>query len=555
MELISNGKNYIVPPYQRDYSWTEEQWEELWNDINYLLRNPQSSHYMGALVIDAKSDREFLIIDGQQRIATLSILALAIIDRLNILVSTGIDANSNQERSQRLRSKYVGEKDPASLIESTKLKLNRHDDPFYQDYLVSFRSPSNPRGLQRSNRLLWDAFKWFKSKLDELPDKNEGVALATLLDETVARKLLFILITVEDELNAYTVFETLNARGIELSSTDLIKNYLFSKIRVESDIETIQRRWQKLIDTVRQEKFPDFLRYYFLCEQPDIRKPRLFKYVRDKVVTPDNVITLLDRLDENAELYAAIQSPEHEFWIENPDAKPYIRELNLFKVSQMTPLLLVGWHKLEMQDFVRLLKLVSVISFRFSVIGQNNPNKLEDVYHSAARALGTGEISQLHQIFALLRRIYIEDEEFIRDFQLKSVKTVGPSRRLAKYILCKLEQDLSGRACDWSTDPSTIEHIVPENPTQSWNEVFQSEVHEKLLYRLGNLALLEPSLNREAGNRSFLEKKMIYERSHYRITSELASDVSSEEWSPATLNLRQTNLARRAAHIWKSDFA
>lgn len=85
MELIGNGKSHCVPPYQRDYSWSEENWEDLWNDIVELMPNSQDNHYMGALVIQGKSDREFLVIDGQQRLVTLSLFALAVISKLNTM--------------------------------------------------------------------------------------------------------------------------------------------------------------------------------------------------------------------------------------------------------------------------------------------------------------------------------------------------------------------------------------------------------------------------------------------------------------------------------------
>ena len=85
LEFIGNGKRYAVPPYQRDYSWDEENWDDLWNDIQAQAADASSRHYMGAIVVQAKSDREFLVIDGQQRLATLSILALVLIKKLNDL--------------------------------------------------------------------------------------------------------------------------------------------------------------------------------------------------------------------------------------------------------------------------------------------------------------------------------------------------------------------------------------------------------------------------------------------------------------------------------------
>ena len=214
LDLIGNGKRYRVPPYQRDYSWSEEQWEDLWNDLMDLRSAPDEPHYLGALVVEEQTDREFLIIDGQQRLATLSVLALAVIARLRAMADEGIETDANRERARELRSRFIGEKDPASLTESSRLYLNETDDAIYQDYLVQNREPRNPRRLPRSNRLLWQCFVQFRQRLEALTElRHDGRATAGVLSETMARQLLFILITVDDELNAYTVFETLNARA------------------------------------------------------------------------------------------------------------------------------------------------------------------------------------------------------------------------------------------------------------------------------------------------------------------------------------------------------
>jgi hypothetical protein len=179
-----------------------------------LRGRPDDRHYMGALVVEGKSDREFLIIDGQQRLATLSLLALAVIAKLSEMADRGADPEANQERAARLRSRFIGEKDPASLIESSKLFLNETDDGFYQDYLVQLRRPLNPKGLTKSNRLLWECFSYYQESIESVPGfATDGAALAELLSETIARQLMFILITVEDEINAYTVFETLKRPG------------------------------------------------------------------------------------------------------------------------------------------------------------------------------------------------------------------------------------------------------------------------------------------------------------------------------------------------------
>lgn len=552
LELVGNGKSFRVPAYQRDYSWQEEQWEDLWNDLAELRHDADQRHYMGALVVEPISDREFQIIDGQQRIATLSILALAVLKQLETLARQGSEPEANRQRASGLRSRFVGETDPASLLEASKLHLNASDDGFYQDYLIQLREPANPRALNHSNRLLWQAIRYFGERLSRAPELQNGEALARLLSETVARQLLFILITVEDDLNAYTVFETLNARGLELSSTDLLKNYLFSRMKAKSDLDAVQRRWRSLVETVRLERFPEFLRYHLATTEAWVRQGRLFKLVRDRVKVGQDVLALLDALERRAELFAALSDPNHEYWRENPAARPYIRELNLFKVRQVSPLLFAGFEQLAPDDFARLLRLVVAISFRYSIIGGLNTNELEPVYHQAAKRLLTGEVGTLAEIFVTLRPIYVEDAKFRADFSEASIPTRGQRKRLAKYVLCRLESELSGRSCDFLEDPGTIEHVLPENAASEWSEDFPPPRGDAYVYRLGNLTLLEAPINRRIGASNFAAKRHGYEESRYRLAQDLATQ-SPEDWTPDAIEARQQRLAKIATRVWRAD--
>ena len=555
LELIGNGKIYRVPPYQRDYSWAEEQWEDLWSDVNVLRGMPDERHYMGALVVEGKSDREFLIIDGQQRIATLTLLALAILSRLQHLAETGHDADDNRERIRQLRGRFIGEKDPTSLTESSKLFLNVTDNAFFQDYLVQLREPPNPRRLPTSNRALWECFQYFRRCIDrDLGLAQSGAALSALLNEAVARQLLFILITVEDDINAYTVFETLNARGLELSATDLLKNYLFSVVRGQQDLDALGRRWHRLVTTVRQDKFPEFLRYHLLCEEPKIRQQRLFKLVRDRVRAPKDVFALVDRLEARAELFAAVGDADHEYWKDLPDALPHVRELLLFRVRQPIPALFAAWERWDKTDFVKLLKLIAVFSFRYTITSGLNPNDLEPLYHELAKGILSGAVDRPSAAFGVLRRLYPSDEKFESDFVELSIPTGGQRAKLVRYVLCKLESQASGLPRDWLSDPATIEHVFPENPTQEWETVIAAERQAQVVFRLGNLALLEKQLNRDAGNGLFDEKKKFYAQSAYSLTQALETHAPPE-WSTAAIEARQRQLAKLAVAVWRADFS
>ena len=555
LDLIGNGKSYHVPPYQRDYSWSPEEWEDLWDDIAGLRSDTENRHYLGALVIEGTNDREFMIIDGQQRLATLSLLSLAVIHHLTGLAENHVDPEDNALRAKEIRSRLIGEKDPASLVESSRLYLNETDNAFYQDYLIQCKPPLNPNNLPRSNQLLWQCFQYFSKRIQEFdPSRNDGKEIASLLSETTARQLLFIVITVDDQLNAYTVFETLNARGVELTTTDLLKNYLFSLVRVPSDLEVIQRRWKALIETVGQTHFPEFLRYHLLCQHRKIRSQQLFKLVRQRTNTPEDVFALLDDLEKRSELFAAILDPSHGYWVEMPDAKPYVSELKLFEIRQPLPLLFTAWEKLPKEDFVRVLKLVSVVSFRYTIVSGLNTNLLDPMYHETAKAVAENEVSTPAQIFGHLKPIYVSDEKARQDFALLEVDTRGRKKKLAKYLLARLEEASTGRACDPETDPGTIEHILPENPTETWWQTFAHDKWESEVYRLGNLTLLEASINREIGNEPYPAKCEAYTGSGYSLTQKVP-EMAPEQWTPELINDRQKKLAKMAMQVWRSDFA
>lgn len=555
LELIGNGKYFSVPPYQRDYSWGTEEWDDLWADITEIRSTPDARHYMGAVVVQADTDRDFVVIDGQQRLATLTLFALAVVRRLEDLSRQEIEPEMNQERANTLLGRFVREKDIGSLRETSRLSLNEADDGFFKDYLVQRRAPHNPRVLSQSNALMWKCYRYFLDKMSD-PESPyaDGQNVASLLSETVSRQLLFILISVEDDLNAYTVFETLNARGAALTPTDLIKNYLFSRVTVKSDLDALQRGWRTLIATVGPQKFPEFLRYHYLTAHRKIRKLRLFKIVRTEVKTPEDVFGLLERLEARADLFAAMSDANHKYWAESKEARGWVRELVLFKVKQMMPLVFTTREAFSPTDFERVLKLLSVLSFRYNVVSSRSRSELEPVYAEAASAVANGTAQGPRDVFRLLESVYVGDAELRRDFETLSVNTRGPRKKQVRYILARLESDAAKKAVDFETDPATIEHILPENAGDAWDEVFPVSSRESFLYRIGNLTLLEGRINRRIGNRLYAEKVVTYGESNYVLTKNVA-EHAPEEWNPALLEDRQKRLARRAVQIWRSDFA
>lgn len=303
--LLGNGRSFAVPPYQRDYSWTSENWSDLWDDLLVLRESLDECHYMGFVVVRAGSDRSFSVLDGQQRLVTLALFALAVIRRLSEFAEDGIEPEVNRARAEALLRRFVTEIDPASLLETSRLSLNETDDGFFQD-LVRRRSPPNPKALAPSHDRMWKCYCYFLERLRPPgQERSGGAALVDLMQRTVARQLVFLLVAVDDDLDAYAVFERHDARGTGLTMTDLLKNYLFSRIPSKADRAVLRERWQAIVGTVRAERFPAFLRSHHIGSHTKTRGSHLFEIMREQVRNRPQVFELLDRLERRAPVFSA----------------------------------------------------------------------------------------------------------------------------------------------------------------------------------------------------------------------------------------------------------
>ncbi len=551
-ELLSNGKSYSVPPYQRDYSWKEEHWEDLWEDLTTIEAN-REDHYMGAIVLESGARKQFRVIDGQQRMATLSILILACVDYLYGLASEGVDATANKERATLLESSYLGAKDPSSLRITPKLKLNANDDDFFQLNLAQRKPPQGGvRGLRDSEKLLWDCFLFFKRKVQEkFSRRKKGEEVAGFVSEIVTERLVFISVRVQDQLSAYTVFETLNARGLELTETDLLKNYLLALADrlSRSQMDPVLRQWARITARVGIASFPDFLRHHLNSHREYVRQKQLFKTIKRDVTTLDQAFALLDRLEKDAAWFEALGDFSSQFWLDYQGARDQVRVLNLFSVSQFTPLVLAAKDSFTApQDLVEILRYCAVVSVRFNGVGRRSTHILEEIYNRAALEVRRRTATSLAAVRQALRPIYIPDNEFEADFMALRLRNRSTSGKRLRYLLAKIEKQLSGADITDEGMSATVEHILPENPGEADWEHFSLEAHERSFERVGNYSLLERGLNgKEAGNAAFAQKQSVYAQSQYRTSKDLGRFTA---WTEETIAKRQGELAKVAKTIW-----
>lgn len=549
--LIGNGKSFEVPVYQRNYSWTYDEWDDLWNDIDELGSNDE--HYLGYVVLKKTAqNKHFEIIDGQQRITTLSIIVLAAIDLLSEWAKSNIEPNENSRRIEILKTNYIGFEDGKTLVTISKLKLNRLNDYFYKSYLTQLRKPSNIANEKPSVKNLYKAFIFYKEKLSEKFESNpKGAELFSFIDNSIGSSLFFSLIEVDSDINAYKIFETLNARGTKLSVSDLLKNFLFSKILIDSPalIEDLELKWEAINNKLGKIDLTQYVRHYWNATNGKIeRKNSLFKALKENIKNQHEALHLLNALEENVDVYVALRDENNEIW--NEEQKKYIAELNLFEVQQCFVLLLVAKPKLASNEFTNLLRDIVNISFRYNVIAGQNPSILENIFIEVAYKIFKNDLTTSRDIFKILSKVYVSDFNFKNDFATKAINT-SKSYHLAKYILNKLEKSYGGHEFSLNDSTITIEHVLPERPDDEWINNFGSEEYQNFIYRIGNLTLLTKKQNNLVARKSFQDKNLAYKECEFNITN---STFEYDVWNAKTLNERQNRLAQRATSIWKINY-
>lgn len=549
--VIGNGKYYQVPIYQRDYSWDKDDWEDIWNDIAEIPND--KTHYLGYLVLQPIGEGEdaYWVIDGQQRLTTLSILALATTALLREWSNLNIDKIENEIRAEKITERYLGNYSLSKLSLSPKLKLNRNNDDYYKSWLLNLRRPSSISKLKPSQKLLQKAFDYFLEMLREkFSAHKSGSELSDFLEIVIGKGIVFTQIVVNNDLDAFKVFETLNARGVKLSTADLLKNYLFKLTHQlsEIDLEEAETRWQNIINTIQSNDLTTFIRHYWNSKYKLERQPTLFKAIKREVSTAQKSFQFLNDLEDQSTFYAAFNNPNDETWTK--EEKEHLKVISLINVSTCYSLMLSLLKQFPRSDFKVLLREISIIVFRYN-LSDLNPNEAERVFSKVANEVSNKSITTVKNVVLALKSLYVIDDNFEQMFSTISLNT-RRKKDLVKYILIKIENQISNKAYQAEDANATIEHILPENPGGNWEISFPIDSQEDFIYRLGNYSLLEASINNKLDNNlTFAEKLKNYNNSSYKLSNEYCN---YDQFTPKEISLRQDKMARIAKSIWKSAF-
>lgn len=415
-ELISQRKLFRVPAHQRSYAWDKESVEVFLSDIELAIDNDARDHFIGLVVIQASESGEWILLDGQQRLTTVSLIYAAI---RYLLTSWGLTADA-----QQIHHEYLGVRRLGGEF-SSRMLLNQENQPVFQVAAIDGLDEDAMKicvgDLCRtgSNKLLLAAVlncrKWAKGFAEDCEEQSVD-AFASRLYE-VARflesQLRVVAVEVSSDVDAYVLFESLNDRGVALSAFDLVKNYIFSK--APNAVED----WAGLSNVLGDENPEDFLKTFWTSRYGLIQKSQIFREVKSKYSDELTVKFLVDHMLQDAAILLALSDDNSLVWNEHAEInRNQVYLLRSLESKQLRPLLIALFRELTDEVLIAdCLKSITTAIVRFQVVGKGRTGVVEKVFGRACQQISSGGIRTVHELNRTLSELFIEDELFIDAFR------------------------------------------------------------------------------------------------------------------------------------------
>lgn len=523
-----------VPEFQRAYSWEPINVQEYLSDLE-RARSKKSAYFMGTIVF-AKSENDTgrrKIVDGQQRLATTAILLVAIRDRLGELGKADLAENTTKKYLRRFSIREEGEVD--SLV------LSPNDQDAY-DAILAGRCES----ILATNKIRL-CYEECTSHLKALaPDNSHYRKLVDVIDQL--ENGVQVLIAVASSLpEAYVIFETLNDRGADLTTADLLKNYLFSEAK-RSEFSYVQHGWNAIETNLggKPEVMVKFVRHEFMSREGRVTTRKLYRAIQDDLQKNPGAKAYVQRMKQAQEIYLALRDADHGYWADaRVDVRDAIMAYRRFGFESSYPVLLAAFRTWDKPKAARLLVKLAKWSVRAQFVGRLGAGTAEEAFAAAAEAVSSAEATNQTEVKAILRRLIPTDSEF----RIAFVSSGKLSINRAKYILAMLEKAADARAqrperaLDWTSSGVTVEHVLSQSSARG-DDNLQVKIDE-----IGNLALLEKRLNHQLGSRAFAQKRSIYAQSDFALTRQLGA---AQTWSATEVSDRTADLADLACLAWPS---
>ena len=562
----SMERKYIIPRYQREYSWGIDNLVTFWDDVH-----TEREFFFGSVVLkdpETRGDR-IEIIDGQQRMLTMTILYAAIRDVIREL--------GDSEIANGVHSQYIiqrrGIRDSEYIIQPTD-SLRDYFERSIQSRTPDFRNPGT-----KEHKRVQRNYNWLKKKIQErlISESLEGNIhiLSDLIERMNAMQIIRIKVT--DSYDAYRIFETVNATGVDLSVADLLKNMVFRNLLPDenSGEDTAQKKWTEMKENLAEINIEvaRFVRYHWISSRETVTMGNLYKSVKAKtqMYAWEELLFSLhsDSKLLNNLMNGTIPNPRSLVDIQRINSK--LKAINEMGFSQCYVLLLSILRNRERLNFSwgELYELVLEIenfNFVYHTICSRPANRVETFYSRTAIVIQeiTNDEDGRNRFQSRIESIYNELDdlkpsrvEFVEDFKSRTKYTTSTKKKnLIRYILGRLEErDYPEQVAERPIDNSiSIEHILPQKPEEHWG-LTEEEV-ESYVHLIGNLVLVGIDFNVSARNYELERKIFELRESGIRTTVDLLSEIEQENppiWTKQEIENR-TNLLAEISYdeLWSN---
>ncbi len=532
-----------MPVNQREYFWTTTEVERLFHDLADSISRNEDSYFLGTIVTIQQDLGAVEVIDGQQRLATTTLLVLAMANYLFAIGETNVASTAIDT--------IKGPGANRSDAKTSRLTLNKLDNVLFQQIMEGVELPTDSRYLSHQKLIsAYDSANQFvKLIVAQYEKKRHREVLGEWLD-FIEYQAIVLIMKVRDRARAFKMFETLNDRGMKVVQTDMIKSYLYDK--GGDRLGECESHWdgmRAILTTIETEDDLTtlFIRHSLVLMHGYIIEKEIYDKVQNTVSTPQQACVFASDLQKLAYEYAAVFNTAHEKWSSYPDAiETYLDVLNMFNTKPMRPLILAISFRFKPNEAAAAYKAMVAWTVRLIIAGNTRSQGVESPLIEAASEVYKGTISGLAQLRKKLLPIIPNDLQFETQFAIAT----SSNSTIAAFYLRELEYaSIKEHEPDYQIPQDkervNLEHILPINPDASWG--IQKDVVRAYVKRIGNLCLMQKKANSKLKSAAFAVKKPVYESTPYAITKSVATYPA---WNEHSIIDRQEKLAKLAVKAW-----
>lgn len=553
-EMLSGGgpNKLVVPAFQRGYSWEKKHVESFWKDLLDFQKEKDKpggpeAYFLGPIVTLAEKKNVIEILDGQQRLATATILFSVLRD-----AGRSLEIKAGSDFAALIQRDFIAKEDDGFC-----LCMGETDDLFFREAIQEDNEiPTATKPVLRSHQNIWRAKTFLNSAVQSVInvlDQPAAVAFLKKMRATLRNDVVMAAIPVRSERDAFRIFETLNDRGLRLSVPDLLLNYLMREAQPEADRPQIRKTWNEMIQKMGKREINRFLRHLWISKYGDLKNQDLFSALKQKIEAASlNSLEFARSCASECTDYVALLTADKEYFA--PSALPLVRALLTdLDVQPALPLLLSSYSVFTKEDFEKIARLVLVFTTRHSIIVNRDSSELESVLFKLAREVRSAKTqSEIKGILTSVKKTLREFSPSDEQVKAAAVDLVlSPDE--ARYILLRIARKLQTKTKEIGIDEANLEHIFPQNPEpEEWGgEKGQAELYP-YLWHIGNLTILGRRINKAAANKEYGIKRAAYAAKTEIVMAQEIAD-KFEVWTRESIERRAQSFVPLMLDIWNFD--